>query len=206
MSSTGSNSFNPELQPIGAVYAKSVLAAAKSNNELENIVQELDELGLEVLPKQPKLVEFLSASHIRYDVKAKLVDSVFGGRASSTLVNFLKVVCQHDRFDCIFAIIGEARRIFNEEMGVVDVTVTTASPIDDALNDRIVKSLEGRLGKKVNVESEVDPSMLGGLRIRVGDTVFDGGMDSQLERARREAFESASEKIRSAFDKFAISG
>lgn len=202
MSAT-SKPLHPQQQQIGAVYAKSILFAAKGSNELEEVVAELDSLGEDVLLKQPKLTDVLGSTRVSFSEKSALIDKVFSGRSTKSLVNFLKVICQHGRFDCIQAIVSETRRLYNDEIGVVDVLITSASDLDSTAIERIVEKLESVIKKKVNLTTLVDSQLLGGLQIRVGDTVFDGSLQAQLERIRRATVQNSVEKIRAQFDRFA---
>ncbi len=202
MSAT-SKPLHPQQQQIGAVYAKSILFAAKANNELEEVVAELDSLGEDVLQKQPRLIGVLGSTRVSFAEKSAFIDRIFSGRSTTSLVNFLKVVCRHGRFDCIQAIVSETRRLYNDEIGVVDVSITSSSELESASVDRIVEKLEAAIGKKVNLTALIDEQLLGGLQIRVGDTVFDGSIQAQLERVRKSTVQNSVEKIRAQFDRFA---
>lgn len=196
-------SLDPQEQQIGSVYAKSLLAAAKSSGDLEEVVDQLLTFGEEVLAKQPKFIELMNSSRLSGAEKLQLIDRVLQSKASPTLVNFLKVVSQKGRFDCLNAIVSETRRLYNEETGVVEVLVSSATELDESLRGQIVSKLESVLGKKVSLDASVAPEMLGGLKIRVGDTVFDGSLLSQLDRVRKSTYEKSAEQIRAQFDRFA---
>lgn len=206
MATSKKRSFDPQQQQIGAVYAKSLLAAARESGNIEEVVTQLDALGDEILEKQPRFLELMSSTRISSDEKTGMIDRIFRSQLSTTLVNFLKVISRKGRFDCLPAIVHEARRLYNEEAGVVEALVTSAEPLDSDLQNQIASKLESALGKKVNLTMAVDPAMLGGLRIRVGDTVFDGSLKSQLERVRKTAYEKSAEQIRAQFDRFAEVG
>lgn len=203
MTTSAKKSLDPQQQQIGAVYAKSLLAAARESGDLERVVEELESFGTEVLVQQPRFLEVMESTRIGQNEKLQLIDRVFQNNASPTLVNFLKVISRKGRFECIGAIVHEVRRLYNEEIGIVEAQVTAASELEESVQQQIAEKLATILGKKVNLSLSVDPSMLGGLKIRVGDKVFDGSVQSQLERVRRTTFEKSAETIRAQFDRFA---
>lgn len=196
--------FHPEQLQIGSVYAKGILAAATQNGEAQAVVAEMESLQNDVLDRSPQLITVLGSTRVSMAEKSTLIDTLFKGRASATFTRFLKVICQHGRFDCIGAIIAETRRLHNLEQNIVEVLVTTAAPLSDADQRRVMERLESALKKSVTLQTLVDPSILGGLQIRVGDTVFDGSLQAQLERIRKATVEKAAQKIRGQFDRFSV--
>ena len=117
-------------------------------------------------------------------------------------MDFLKIILEKGRFDCLPAIRSSAEKIFDEISGRVQATVTTAEPIEESVRKRIEKSLSTKLGKQIQLESRVDPSVIGGMVVRIGDTVYDGSVQSQLSQVRSRAIKRASDAIRSSLDKF----
>ena len=105
-------------------------------------------------------------------------------------LNFLKVVARHGRLDCLRQIRNSAKRQYSELLGRVAVTVKSATPLSVSLRRQIEQRLVAVLGKQVDLQCIVDPVLLGGLQVRVGDTVFDGSLDSRLDRMHAETLES----------------
>lgn len=206
MATSDKSTLDPQQQQIGAVYAKSLLAAARDSGALDEVVNQLVSLGQDVLSQQPRLLDLMTSNRVSQADKYKMLDRIFQSQAHPVLLNFLKVVSRKGRFDCLPAIAHQAQRLYHEEIGVVQTLVTSASELDDSTRDQIAGKLESILGKKVDLSVSVDPSLLGGLKIRVGDTVFDGSLQTQLERVRAAAFEKSAEQIRSQFDRFAEAG
>ena len=90
----------------------------------------------------------------------------------------------------------------DEMAGRVEATVTTAETIDDDVKNKISEQLAKALGKKVHMTALVDPNIIGGMVVRVGDTVYDGSVVSQLSQVRSQALKRATDAIRSSIDKF----
>ena len=106
------------------------------------------------------------------------------------------------RFDCLLAIRQSAQRMHNEMAGRVDANVVTAEAIDDDLKSKIQSQLSKHFGKTVVVNSSVDPTIIGGMVVRVGDTVFDSSVANDLKRVREKTVENAGQKIRESIERF----
>jgi F-type H+-transporting ATPase subunit delta len=198
--------FDPQVQQIATVYARGFLqAATKELREpmaIEGAVQELEELASAVFAEQPQLVERLSGTRISLADKVSLLQRVFGTRISGVVLRFLGVVCQHGRFSLIVPISQCVRDLFNRVSGIVPVTIISAVELPTDVESRVTDNLSRVLGGKIQLSKSVQPELLGGIQIRVGDTVFDGSVQGRLERVRRTAFERAAERIRAEFDRF----
>jgi len=187
---------------VGKVYAEALLGAAEATGQTESLVEEFDSLITDVLEPFPKLEEVLASGFISHDEKAGIIDRVFGGRTSDTLVNFLKVVARHERLDCLRAIHRQTHKLLDEMRGLVHVRLTTATPVDSTQAQRIADSLAGFLGGRPVVERETDPQLIGGAILQVDDTVYDGSIARQLEIVREQMIDRSVHEIQSRRDRF----
>ncbi len=198
--------FDPQVQQIATVYARGFLQAASHElpdlKAVQSAVEELEVLTSQVFAKNSQLVDRLSASRGGMSEKIALLRKVLGGQVSGIVVRFLGVICQHGRFDLIAAVSAQVRILVNQSSGVVPVVITSAVELPADVEVRVTENLEAALGKKIELTKRVDPELLGGLQVRVGDTVFDGSVQGRLERVRRTAFERAAERIRAEVDRF----
>ena len=199
--------FDIDKQRLGSTYAKAFLAAAeKQSVELEAIVEELDSLVDDVLKRFPGFEATLASSRVPPAEKEQLLDRVFQGRASETLLTFLKVVGGHGRLDCLRQIRAAARTELNRLRGRVAVQVTTAESLTDELRTQIVNKLQESTGVPVDLHCKVDPAIIGGLVVRVGDTVYDSSVLNQLAQLKRETLGKTFNQLRDSTDRFAVSG
>lgn len=194
--------FDSEQKHLGDVYAKALLGATESAGNTEQVLEEFDALVGDVLDKLPQLEAALTSPRVPEDAKAQMLDKAFGGKISATLLNFLKVVCEHRRFDCVRAMNRAAHSLQNELTGRVDVQITTVESLTDELGERVAHRLEALLGKKVNLTTQIDADLIGGLEVRVGDTVYDASVLGRLGRLRQEAVEKTSQAIRQSLERF----
>jgi F-type H+-transporting ATPase subunit delta len=117
-------------------------------------------------------------------------------------MNFLKVLARHGRMDCLRAVHVAAHQRYDQLQGRVPVRLSTAAPISDALAAGIVDRLRTFLDGEPILERQTDPSLIGGLVVRVGDTVFDGSVANQLEQMRQNMIDRSVHEIQSRRNRF----
>jgi F-type H+-transporting ATPase subunit delta len=196
--------FTTEQQQLGAVYAKALLGVGEKSGNTNELLEELSAVA-EAVSNQPSLNSTLQSPQVGSEEKLQLVGKIFENKVSGPMMNFLKVLVGKDRFDCVAAISASAKKLNDEKSGEVRATVTTAAEIDDSAKDEIAKQLSQKLGKKVKLDSVVDEAVVGGVVVRVGDTVYDNSVVGQLQQVRQRAMEKAAEAIREKLDRFAKS-
>jgi F-type H+-transporting ATPase subunit delta len=196
--------FDTDQQQVGEAYANALIGFGQANGNTESLLSQLSEV-VGALGGVPKLGAMLQSPGIAVADKASLLDKAFGGKVDGKLMNFLKIVLDKGRFDCLGAIWSSAKKIFDEMSGRVQATITTAEPIEDSVRARVEKSLSDKLGKQIQLEALMDPSVIGGMVIRIGDTVYDGSVKSHLSRVRSNAIKNASDAIRGSLEKFMAS-
>ena len=203
--SQSAQEVNIDKQRLGAVYAKALLAAMEAQGRSEEVVGELDALIDEALQAVPDLELTLASPRISVDDKSNLLDRVFGGRFTDSTLTFLKVLARHGRLDCLRQIRRAAQNELNELRQRVAVSVTTAATIQDELRQRIQSHLQAKLGREVVLDCRVDPTIIGGLIVRVGDTVYDSSIANQLARMKEETLNKTALQLRESIDRFAVS-
>jgi F-type H+-transporting ATPase subunit delta len=197
------DTFDIDLQRLGAIYAEAMLGATARTGDAVEVLAELDSLIDEVLVPHPDLDLVLRSPRISIDEKNALLDRVFGGRFSPQLLIFLKVVNRHRRLECLREIRDAAHKQLNRAIGRVEIELTTAAPVDRATENMIADVMRGVLQSDVVIQVKVDPQLLGGLSIRVGDKVFDGSVAGRLERLRDEMIQKATQTFREGLARFA---
>ena len=190
------------VEHVAAVYAEALLGAAETAGQSEAVLDEFDDLLADVLDPFPRLQQVLASALISHDDKAGILDRVLGGRASPTMLHFLKVVSRHGRLDCLRAIHRLTRGLYEKMQGRVVVQVTSAAPVDDALAERIVRSIRPLLDGEPVLRRSVDPKLIGGIVVRVGDTVYDGSIAAQLNSVRQQMIDRSAHEIQSRRDRF----
>jgi F-type H+-transporting ATPase subunit delta len=207
MAKSGKNSeiIDAGRQHLGSVYAKALLGAAEKAGRADEVVEELEAIVADVLSKLPQLDEALKTPRLTHEERLPILDKAFGGRVSDTTLTFLKVVSKHARLDCLRAIARSARKLLNTTRGRVEVIVESAYPLSNPLRDRIVGRLTELLGQQVILSTAVNESLLGGLVVRVGDTVYDASLASRLKKMQEVTLDHTKQAIRESIDRFTVS-
>jgi F-type H+-transporting ATPase subunit delta len=195
--------FDAGRQQVGGVYAKALLAAAEKAGATVQVLEELDSFVGDVLGQMPKFEATLASPNVPFEAKLRLLDRAFAGKMSVTLLNFLKVTARHRRLDCVRAIHRAVHEQYNEMTGRVDVFVRTAGPLPDDLRRQVTARLEAQLGRRVNLRTTIDENLIGGMVVRVGDTVYDGSVAQQLRRLRDDTLERTAQALQQSLDRFA---
>ncbi|HUT94565.1 MAG TPA: ATP synthase F1 subunit delta [Thermoguttaceae bacterium] len=190
------------VEHVADVYAEAFLGAAESAGQTETLLAELDSLVTDVLDRFPKLEEVLASARISHAEKVGLLDRTLGSHASAVLLNFLKVVSRHGRLDCLRAVHHQAHELYDRMRGRVRVQLTTAAPVDAGLVARITQNLRAVLDGEPVVQQITDPDLIGGIVVRVGDTVYDGSIATQLENTRQQMIDRSAHEIQTRRDRF----
>jgi F-type H+-transporting ATPase subunit delta len=188
--------FDSEEQHVGQLYAKALLQAASSDGQVDVVVDQLESFVGDVLAKSPSLEMILSNPKMSADEKVGILDRVFSASMNSTLLKFLKVLCRRQRIQFVRAIARSAADQRDELAGRMQVDVITSTGLSDASSAALAAKLSGIFKKDVRLNPSVDPSILGGLVVRVGDTVYDGSLDGQLKLLRKETKVKAEATVR----------
>lgn len=189
-------------EQIARTYAQGFLGAAGDSDG--QAVEDLEAVVGEVLSQHPKLAETLRSAFVDHSVRVGMIDRVFGGRVSQTVVNFLKVLSAHNRMNLVGLVAREARSLFDEAHGRIPVRVRLAHPADDGLLGEIEQAIRHKTGADPVVSVEVDPELVGGLEVRVGDTVFDGTVRTAFAKAHRAIVQQTVQAIESNPQRFTL--
>lgn len=189
-------------EQVAGVYAEAFLGAAEEAGRAESLVEELDSLITDVLAAFPAFADVLASAQVSHEEKLGILDRVLGGRASPLVLNFLKVLSRHGRLDCLQAVGRQVHQQLERMRGRVRVRLATAQPIPDDLAQRIAERLKGVIHGEPVLERLVDESLIGGAVMRVGDTIYDGSIATQLENVRQQMMDRSVHEIQSRRDRF----
>jgi F-type H+-transporting ATPase subunit delta len=191
---------DPSSQAIARTYAEALLNAAGS--QTESALEELGSFVDDVLDKIPGLREVFFARVIGREEKIRLIDRVFASQTSPLVANFLRVLVQHDRLELVPLILRQARLRQEVRGGRQRVQIKTALPLSDQVREKLRKRLAESLPFDPILETQVDPSLIGGIVIRVADTVYDSSLATRVAQLRERIQQRSLHEIQSGRDRF----
>jgi F-type H+-transporting ATPase subunit delta len=188
--------FDDESMYIGQVYAKAILAAADGEGKVDLVVDQLGAIVHDVLGKHPQLMAVFADPKKPVEDKLALIDRLFGREVDPLLLKGLKVIARRRRLGMLPSILRTVVKMRDEAQGRLSVQVTSAIPLEGSAVEGLRQRLQQLLEAEVSLTTRVDASILGGLVVRVGDTVFDGSVDGQLEQMRKATRTKAEQAMR----------
>ncbi|MBA61341.1 MAG: ATP synthase F1 subunit delta [Planctomycetaceae bacterium] len=193
-------------QQVGEVYAASLLKAADEAGETSAVLAEFQSLVEDVLNVNAQIEAILGSPRIAHEDKVSIIDKAFQGKVTKTFLNFLKVASKHGRLDCLRVTYASFREQLFAQQGQLEVQVTTATELDQATQDSMKSALSAAFDATAELVLNVDPELIGGSLIRVGDTVYDSSVANRLERVRESAKNNTIREIRLATERFSAGG
>ncbi|HEX2203989.1 MAG TPA: ATP synthase F1 subunit delta, partial [Longimicrobium sp.] len=171
---------------IARNYAETLLELARRQGgaSVEAYLGSLDALAA-LLEGDPRVREFLETPRIGAEDKKAALTAALGGRVPDLFLRFVLVVVDKRRQGLFPEIAAAYRGLVDERMGRVRVAVSISHAPDPALQDEIRRGLEARLGKAVIPTFTVEPELLGGVVVRMGDQILDGSLQSRAAQLRR---------------------
>jgi F-type H+-transporting ATPase subunit delta len=163
-------------------YAAALLAATRS----EDLAAVAESYGAvrEVLRRNPDLLRFLEGPQVPTQEKKELIANLFSGRVEPILVRFFELLLDKNRAEYL-AEIGERYAVLAEKArGFARAHVTTAVALPEDLATALTERLARLTGSRILLERRVDPEVIAGVKVQVGDTVIDGTVRSRLDQLR----------------------
>ena len=165
-------------------YAKALFEIGVAEGNYEKLGQELDDLA-RAYDSSPDLRLALENPMVKPTEKVAILKAVLPRVAPSTSVQrFAQLLLERGRISLLRGAARAYRELADARAGQVRATVTSATPLGPVELDRVRRALEARTGRKVIVQTAVDPGLIGGVVARVGDLVLDGSVRTQLEEMR----------------------
>ncbi len=172
------------VETVARRYATALADVVIARGEAREVLDEL--LAWEqMMNSNSTLLEVFSNPTIPYDQKRGVLSALIERtKVSSTTANFLQVLLRNQRLAELSEVNKRFAYVLDERAGVVSADVTTARPVPTAVQEALRSKLNTMTGKNVRLNFDTDEELIGGLLTRIGSTIYDGSVRSQLERAR----------------------
>lgn len=177
------------MEEIAQVYARSLFEVAKEHDELDEVHEQLGEFA-DALDENRELQVFFFSPYFSSEEKKEGIDKVIEG-GNERFVNFLKLVAERHRVPAVFRIRREFDELWRAENQLLVVRITSAIELDEELVKTIGSRIEEQTGQRIDLDANVDPDVIGGLVLRVGNMVMDASVHGRLQRLKREVARAA---------------
>jgi F-type H+-transporting ATPase subunit delta len=172
------------MEEIAQVYARSLFEVAQDQDKLDVVRDQIGEFA-DALGESRDLQTFFFSPYFSTEEKKKGLDTALEG-ADETVQNFLALLIENHRMPALFRIRRELDRMWQEVNQLLPVQVTSAVELDEAVTSRIGEEIGRQTGRKVELTTTVDPDVLGGIVLRVGNSILDASIRTRLERLRKQ--------------------
>lgn len=182
---------------LAKVYAAALLELMPEDTAAEEIAEQLEEIA-RLTGEIQGFTDLLEGVALDAEQRLLMVHRVFSGRVDATLMDFLCVLAKNDRLWLLRGVARQYRKLLWEREGVVEVVLTTAVEIDEQELDELRSTLAEALEATPVVQTRVDPSLIGGARVQVGDKVFDASVARNLRLLRAALVDRGMQRIENA--------
>jgi F-type H+-transporting ATPase subunit delta len=177
------------MEEIAAVYGRSLFEAAQDADKLDDVREQIGQFA-DALADDHDLQVFFFSPYLSSDEKKEGLRKAVTG-ADPLVENFLELLIENHRMPALMRIRREYDRLWDEENKLLPVQITSAVELDEQTVKQIGDRIGEQTGRKVELSSNVDPDVLGGLVVRVGNTVLDASIRHRLEQLRKQVARSA---------------
>jgi F-type H+-transporting ATPase subunit delta len=178
------------MEELAQVYARSLFEVGREQGKLDLLREQLDQFA-DAVDQNRELQMFFFSPYFSTKEKQEGLDSLLQG-ADENLVNFLNLLIENHRMPVIFRIRQEYERLWEQENRMLPVQITSAIALDQAMTENLGRTIGERAGRRVTLEARVDPEILGGIVVRVGNSILDASIRNRLEQLRRHVAQGAS--------------
>jgi len=177
------------VEEIARVYAEALFEVARDKGKLDEVHDQLAE-GAEAIAENRDLQVFLFSPYFSSAEKRDGIARVISG-GNPELVNFLELLAEKHRMPAIFRIRTRFDEMWAKEKRHLDVRLTSAVELPSDVVDAVGKQIEDQTGQTIELETDVDERVLGGIVLQVGNMVLDASVRNKLERLRKEVAKAA---------------
>ncbi|WP_019121082.1 F0F1 ATP synthase subunit delta [Brevibacillus massiliensis] len=168
------------MSAVAKRYARALFEVAKERGLIDQVETELKSI-VDAVRQNEDLTKILMHPHISVGAKKELISQLFEAHVAEVTSNFLAVLIDNGRESDLENIANAYVKLANEERGIADALLTSAKPLSSEEQAEIAERFGKLLNKRLRFETVVDPAILGGIVIKIGDRLYDGSIRSKLE-------------------------
>ena len=177
------------MEEIATVYARSLFEVAKEQDKLDEVREQLGQVA-DALNADRELQIFFFSPYFSTEEKQDGLRKVVDG-AEPAVLNFLELLVENHRTPALFRIRREYDQLWERENKLLPVEITSAVELDDEIAQRIGDEIGEQTGQRVELTKTVDPDIIGGLVLRVGNSILDASIRNRLDNLRKNVAKAA---------------
>ena len=168
---------------IAQRYAVSLFEVAKEEKIQDEILENVKFLE-EIFKENNDFFRLMNIPTVAKEEKIQLIDKVFEGNINLYVLNFLKILAEKGRTNYFFEMASYFKKLYNKENNIKEAVAVTAIPLNDNLKTKLINKLQEITGKRIVMTNEVDPSILGGIVLKMEDDQLDGSVKGRLDKLK----------------------
>ncbi|HXP28978.1 MAG TPA: F0F1 ATP synthase subunit delta [Solirubrobacteraceae bacterium] len=177
------------MEELAEVYARSLFEVAREQGKLDELREQLGQFA-DALDQNRELAVFFFSPYFSTKEKQDALERILDG-ADASFVNFLELLIENHRMPVIFRARQQFDHLWEQENKVLPVEITSAIELDQATTENLGREIGERAGRHVTLSAHVDPNILGGIVLRVGNSILDASIRNRLEQLRRQVAQGA---------------
>ncbi len=162
-------------------YAKALFELAAEKSVVSEVEEQL-KLIAQTIEANPELTHFLNFPNIDLAKKISVLKDAFKGNLSDIVYNTIGLMLEKGRQDLLGDLHNDYVKLSNEALGLADATVYSAKPLSDKESEQVAAQFSKLLNKKIRIEQVVEPKLIGGIQVRIGDRLYDGSIAGKLSK------------------------
>ena len=165
-------------------YANALADVALAQGAADPVLKQLDDFAA-AFGGSPELRNFLTSPAVPRDAKHGVIEKISARIGASKIIrNFLFVIADHQRTHSLPEIVAAFQDVVRQRQGIAEAEISSAVELSAAQKKRFAQTLERLTGKKIQAKYSLDPALLGGAVVRIGDTIYDGSLRNRLNGLR----------------------
>jgi ATP synthase F1 delta subunit len=177
------------MEELAEVYARSLFAVAREQGKLDEVREQLAQFA-DALNENRELAVFFFSPYFSTKEKQDALARALDG-PDPAFSNFLQLLIENHRMPVIFRIRQQYEKLWEEENRTLPVEITSAIELDAETTENLGRTIGQRAGRKVTLSARVDPDIIGGIVVRVGNSILDASIRTRLEQLRRQVAQGA---------------
>jgi F-type H+-transporting ATPase subunit delta len=198
-------SFTDDIMALADVYAEALLRAAEAQGQQDEVAAQAADLRA-YMQEHPQFAEFLRSASLDDDARRESLEKVFRGRLNDLLLNTLQVLNRRNRLHLAGAVARAIELRMEKKRNQQEVVVETAVPLPDDVRDQLQRRLTARMGKEALLIEQVQPDLIGGFVLHVGDQRLDASIAQRIRAIRSRLSDRATHEIHRGDGQYILEG